>query len=280
MIRGIVWDLDETLLIEESAVVAAFTRAAELGAERAGVPAADLGAAARQCARARWRASPVYEYCLQVGIASWEGLWAPFEGDEEPIRFLREWAPAYRTGTWSDALAKHGVFDRDLPAAMAETFAAARRSSYDPYPDALDALRAVHGVLPMAVLTNGAPCLQREKLYGAGLGDWFEFVLVSGDIGVGKPDPLPFTVCADRLGVEPAGLLMVGDNYERDIAGALETGFRALWVDRVAAGAPAPMGASPPEPDDVDIPHRAVRVGSLRELDLEALRDGRLRTRA
>jgi len=51
VIRGVVWDLDETLIQDEAAVATAFARAAELGAARAGVPSADLAAAARRCAR-------------------------------------------------------------------------------------------------------------------------------------------------------------------------------------------------------------------------------------
>jgi hypothetical protein len=50
-VRGILWDLDETLVVEDAAVAAAFTSAAEPGAALAGVPAADLGVAARRCAR-------------------------------------------------------------------------------------------------------------------------------------------------------------------------------------------------------------------------------------
>ena len=270
-IRGVVWDLDETLIVEESAVVASFTSAAELAAARAGVSAADLGVAARRCARARWRSSPVREYCLQVGIASWEGLWAPFAGDDEPTRLLRAWAPGYRVGAWVDALAEYGVVDDRLPEEMAAAFVAARRNTYEPYPDALEALEALHGSLPMAVLTNGARCLQREKLDGAGLAGWFDFVLVSGDIGIGKPDPRPFAVCAERLGLEPATLLMVGDSLERDIAGARGAGLQALWVDRVGTGGLTRANADAGAP-----PEGVPRVESLRDLDLPTLREGQL----
>jgi len=274
-VKGIVWDLDETLIVEESAVVASFTSAAELAAARAGVPAAALGAAARRCARVRWRTSPAFGYCWQVGIASWEGLWCAFVGEDEPTRLLREWAPGYRAGAWADALAEHGIVDGGLSEAMAAAFVAARRNTYRPYPDALEALEALHGALPMAVLTNGARCLQREKLQGAGLAPWFDFVLVSGDIGIGKPDPRPFAVVAERLGLEPAGLLMIGDSIERDIAGALGAGYRALWVDRVGSGgAPAAPGAEPGTP-----PEPALRVESLTEVEWAALRDGCLVTR-
>ncbi len=285
-IRGIVWDLDETLIVEETAVAAAFTAAAELGAARAGVPAVELGVTARRCARARWRGSPVRDYCAQVGIASWEGLWARFEGDDEPTRFLRGWTPEYRVGAWLDALMVYSITDAALAEAMAGAFMAARRGTYEAYPDAVEALATVGDALPMAVLTNGASCLQREKLEGAGLADRFDFVLVSGDIGVGKPDPRPFHVCAERLGVEPGALLMVGDSVERDVAGGLGAGYHALWLDRAGVGPGSraefdkragggPGGA----PGGAGTPAGAVRVESLRDLELAALREGRLAVR-
>ncbi len=281
--RGIVWDLDETLIVEEAAVAAAFTGAAEMGAARAGVPAAELGITARRCARARWRGSPVRDYCAQVGIASWEGLWARFQGDDGPTRLLRGWAPDYRVGAWLDALTVYGVTDAALAEAMAAAFMDARRGTYEAYADALEVLAVVRDALPMAVLTNGASCLQREKLEGAGLADRFDFVLVSGDIGVGKPDPRPFHVCAERLGVEPAALLMVGDSVERDVAGGLGAGFQALWLDRagVGPGSRAEFDRGTGDgPGEHDASAGALRAESLRALDLAALREGRLALRS
>lgn len=269
MIRAVVWDLDETLIPEESSVVAAFTAAAELGATRAGVPAEELGIVARRRASERWRLSPARPFCLEIGISSWEGLWGRFLGDDEPLRLLREWIPGYRRATWSDALGEFGVADPDLPDEMAESFIEARREADAPYEDAFAAVRALHGALPMGVLTNGASCLQREKLEGAGLTEWFDTVVVSGDVGAGKPDPRPFEACAARLGLPPEAILMIGDNLERDIAGARAAGWQALWIDRTLERRDEDDGRN-------EGPGEVPRVGSLAALDLPALRDGRL----
>jgi putative hydrolase of the HAD superfamily len=277
VIRGVVWDLDETLIREEAAVATAFARAAERGAVRAGVPREDLAAAARRSARDRWRAAPDHDYCAGIGIASWEALRARFLGEDDRMRRLRAWAPGYRVGAWADALAEHGVADTGLAEELSAVFVTASRSAAASYPDAVDALAALHGVLPMAVLTNGASCLQREKVDEACLAGWFDFVLVSGDIGVGKPDARPFALCAERLGADPGALLMVGDSVERDIAGARGAGFRALWLDRdgVGSGARGEFDTRP-----TPLPDGALAAGSLWDLDLAALRNGEVNVMA
>jgi FMN phosphatase YigB (HAD superfamily) len=45
---------------------------------------------------------------------------------------------------------------------------------------------------------NGASCLQREKLATAGLEDYFDTVVVSAELGVGKPDPSIFEHALDQ----------------------------------------------------------------------------------
>ena len=93
-------------------------------------------------------------------------------------------------------------------------------------PGTLDAL-AGH---PMAVVTNGAACLQREKLAASGLADRFGAVVVSGEVGVGKPDAAVFRVALERLGADEA--VMIGDSLDRDIDGALAAGLGAVWINR------------------------------------------------
>jgi HAD superfamily hydrolase (TIGR01509 family) len=62
---------------------------------------------------------------------------------------------------------------------------------------------------------------------------------------LGKPEPHLFAEAARRLAIEPARLVMVGDQLETDIAGARAAGIDAAllagvsrWDDRDAALAP------------------------------------------
>ena len=51
----------------------------------------------------------------------------------------------------------------------------------------------------LGLITNGASCLQREKLAMASLAEYFDVVVVSAEFGVGKPDPSIFKYALDRL---------------------------------------------------------------------------------
>jgi putative hydrolase of the HAD superfamily len=61
---------------------------------------------------------------------------------------------------------------------------------------------------------------------------------------VPKPDPAPYTILLDRLGVDPAGAAMVED-IARNLAPAAALGMATVWVrgdeDRARAGAAAPF---------------------------------------
>lgn len=59
----------------------------------------------------------------------------------------------------------------------------------------------------------------------------FELVIDSGLIGIDKPDPRIFRLAAERMGVQPARAVYVGDIYEIDVQGARAAGMQAILVD-------------------------------------------------
>lgn len=81
------FDLDDTLIVEEDAARAAFAEAlTTVGAPREVDRALDA-------IREVWRTSTHHKRCLELGIASWEGLWATFDNCHPSIASLRDWVP-------------------------------------------------------------------------------------------------------------------------------------------------------------------------------------------
>jgi putative hydrolase of the HAD superfamily len=228
----LLFDLDDTLVAEVPAATAAYRATAEHAAARVDVDADRLARDVRTRARALWNATPVHPYCLRLGISSSEAMWCRFAGGGEEIAWLRAWAPEYRRTAWRDALAQQGIDDADLAAELAERFPAERRAYHEVFEDVVPALDELGRRHRLALITNGASCLQREKLDASGLAGRFDAVVVSGDSGAGKPDPAIFRLALDRLGGEAAGAWMIGDSLERDVRGALGAGLRAVWVNR------------------------------------------------
>ena len=245
MLDAVLFDLDDTLVPEEPSAIAAFEATARAAAERHPVAVARLARDARARARELWYGAPTHPYCRRIGISSWEGLWCRFEGDDETVCALRAWSPEYRREAWRLALADQGVDDPALAIELGERFGTERRALFAPFPDAA-ILPSLRGRYALGLVTNGAACLQREKLTRSGLAEHFDAVVVSGDIGAGKPDPAVFHHALAMLGVRADRAVMIGDTVERDVAGARAAGLRAVWINR--SGLPRPPG-----PDLVEI---------------------------
>jgi putative hydrolase of the HAD superfamily len=83
----------------------------------------------------------------------------------------------------------------------------------------------------LALITNGASCLQREKLTAAGLDDYFDVVVISGEFGVGKPERSIFEHTLSLLGSDREHAVVIGDSLARDVDGAIAAGLSAVWVN-------------------------------------------------
>ena len=68
-------------------------------------------------------------------------------------------------------------------------------------------------------------------------------------LSVGKPGPLLFDRALERAGVSSRDAVMIGDNLDTDVAGAVRAGMDAIWIslDRTAAAAtePPPVATYP-----------------------------------
>lgn len=83
----------------------------------------------------------------------------------------------------------------------------------------------------LGAVTNGVSSLQNTKLDTAGIRELFDVVVVSGDIGIYKPDRRIFDEAARRAGVENEKVLFVGDHPINDIKGALGAGMKAIRMN-------------------------------------------------
>jgi putative hydrolase of the HAD superfamily len=98
-------------------------------------------------------------------------------------------------------------------------------------PDAVETLVRLKASHKIALLTNGAPDLQREKIAASGLAPHFNAIAVSGEHGIGKPRGEIFDILLAELGVSADRAVMVGNSLERDIAGAINAKLAAaIWL--------------------------------------------------
>lgn len=88
--------------------------------------------------------------------------------------------------------------------------------------------------LPRALITNGPSDMQRAAVRSLDIEGAFQTMIVSGDedVAVRKPNPRIFEIACERLNVAPEHALMIGDNLEADIQGALAYGMQAVWLSQ------------------------------------------------
>ena len=91
--------------------------------------------------------------------------------------------------------------------------------------DGLDRLRADGH--PMALVSN-ATSDTAEAWPNSRLALRFDVAVFSCELGVAKPDPTIYRVAAERLGVDPAECVFVGDGADGELAGAAAVGMTVL----------------------------------------------------
>jgi putative hydrolase of the HAD superfamily len=227
-------DLDDTLIEEEPFARAQLRHTAELVN---GIDADTWPDVVIDSARALWRTSQYYPEFLDLGFASWEGLWATFDGVHPRLEGLAEWAGTYRRAAWSSALDAVGhdpgpsepLVD-SLVDALVERYIEGQRSGHPLLPGAVELVARLAQAMPVALVTNGPPDIQRLKIEQAGIADYLSAVVISGETGIGKPDPAAFGRALELIDASPDEAVMIGDSWERDVTGALAAGMRAVWI--------------------------------------------------
>jgi beta-phosphoglucomutase len=131
---------------------------------------------------------------------------------------------------WHDNFARTWPDRPDLADEMSRWLVAGRFDRlYGDVRPALDALRALG--LPMGILSNFGTHL-REVLRRFDLLPYFDFVVISAEVGLAKPDRPIFDLVVDRAGHPANRLLYVGDHLGDDIEGARGAGLDAVLIDR------------------------------------------------
>ncbi len=199
-VRAVVFDLGNTLMGIDHAMLADALASAGFAADEADVR------------RAEFRARPAVD-----GVVS---KMARREGREVLDVAARRFLDELRPGLGDEAAARSAFF---------AVFPSLWRRVPDDARPTLDGLRA-RG-FRLAVVSNTGDGRARSRLADAALLDALEFVVDSHEVGVEKPDPRIFEHAVRRLGVAPSACVYVGDLYSVDVLGARAAGMHAALID-------------------------------------------------
>ncbi|MEZ4501199.1 MAG: HAD family hydrolase [Dehalococcoidia bacterium] len=143
-----------------------------------------------------------------------------------------EWRPrgpwAIRIEALRRVLAGLDVTDDAAVHRIAGTYATTRDEALTPYPDVITTLEALMTAgFELRAASNG-----NMDLSVVGIDRFFASVELAFELGVSKPDPRFFEAVAQRAGVEPASMLVVGDRVDNDYEPARAAGMHAIVIDR------------------------------------------------
>jgi putative hydrolase of the HAD superfamily len=112
--------------------------------------------------------------------------------------------------------------------------------AFDDVAPLLDALDAAG--IPYGAVSNNVHDYQRVKLDAAGL-ERIRVLVGTDTVGVPKPDPAIYLAGVQLLGTVPGETLYVGDNRLLDAEGSTAAGLLGVWLNR--SGEPSPAFTGP-----------------------------------
>jgi putative hydrolase of the HAD superfamily len=186
-------------------------------------------------------------------VAVWARLYREYSQIMDiPVERLKKTVDENRRWYWSDpqrfregrldlirarrifirmAFEKLGRSDFKTANAMADAFSRDRETVVQPFAGAIEALEMFRkNASRMVLLTNGESSMQRAKIERFDLRQFFHAILIEGETGIGKPDPLAFRAALATLNAAPQETWMIGDDLDFDIKPAEALGMHAAWI--------------------------------------------------
>ena len=99
-----------------------------------------------------------------------------------------------------------------------------------------ETIEKLQGEIIQCAVTNGTKEAQNKKLLTSGLGKLFDYVFISDEIGVEKPNKGFFDVAFDKLKHEIGefnvdDVMIVGDSLTSDMQGGINASIKTCWYN-------------------------------------------------
>ena len=120
--------------------------------------------------------------------------------------------------------------DRDLAEKLSERYQSLSLEKTLIYPDAEEVLQNLPG--KKGLVTNGPRLDQWQKIEKFGLSRYFDTIVISGEVGVAKPNPQIFYRALSSINSSPAESFYVGDVEKLDVIGAKNAGLTSILIRR------------------------------------------------
>lgn len=85
--------------------------------------------------------------------------------------------------------------------------------------------------IKIGICTDLTTQIQHRKIRKLGLESYIDTIVTSEEAGVEKPDRKMFQISMNKLQLHASKILYIGDSYERDMIGARNCGMKTYWYN-------------------------------------------------
>ena len=124
-----------------------------------------------------------------------------------------------------------GHVDNKFLAAGNVAYRRAREANLMAYPNVNKTLMALSkSGIKLGVVSDAPSREAWMRIYYLNLYHYFDVVITYDDSGERKPSPIPFQLALDGMGLRPEETIMIGDWPERDVVGAQQIGMKTAFA--------------------------------------------------
>lgn len=177
-----------------------------------------------------------HEECISLYKPHNIELWDKYGKDlvsKEYLSFDRFFYPLMHGSKVCEKLSYDKVLRMDLCALaerLSEDFLHMTTAHFALLEGAEDLIRYLAAKYPLTVVTNGFVEVQYEKFEKSGLKDCFAHIVLSEEVRCQKPNPRIFEEALRMNGLDASEVVMIGDSFSSDIAGANTVGIDTIWL--------------------------------------------------
>jgi len=151
-------------------------------------------------------------------------LWELYDRDEIDRMFIRE-------RRFEMVLTQLGLNKDQVPGDIGDVYLSICPTKGNLIPDAFEVLEYLKDSYTMHIITNGFDDIQDTKLNSSNLRGYFDKIFTSESVGHKKPSTEMFNKAVDMIGVDKRLCLMIGDNIETDIKGAINADLDVVFFN-------------------------------------------------
>ncbi len=154
---------------------------------------------------------------------------------------------------FADTFVQLGVDPALFPAQFEEEYLMICPTKTNLFPHAHETLEYLQARYNLHLISNGFKEACEKKLSHSKLTPYFKTIVISEIFGINKPDPRIFEYALQNGNAKKETAVMIGDNIEADVRGALRVGMDAIFFNATGIE----------KPHDIDY-----MIGGLQELQI------------